>query len=189
MKKKIFAIVGSASSKSSNLKLLHYLKTQFSSDFEVEIFDQLAQIPHFNPEQSQVDPPISVIEIRNRILMSDGIMICSPEYIFSIPSVLKNALEWCVATTVFSEKPTCLITASADGKMGNEELRLIMKTLNANFTEETSLLISGIRGKLDEDGNPLDSDLKVKLKQVVVAFESQVKERWNGNFRGTLDQQ
>ncbi|CAM4148977.1 NADPH-dependent oxidoreductase [Cytophagaceae bacterium 50C-KIRBA] len=179
MKKKIFAIVGSASSNSSNLKLLQYVKTQFSSDFEVEIFDQLAQIPHFNPEQSQVDPPISVIEIRNRILIADGIMICSPEYIFSIPSVLKNVLEWCVATTVFSEKPTCLITASADGKMGDEELRLIMKTLNANFTVETSLLISGIRGKLDEEGNPLDSDLRANLKSLIHKFETLLTESMN----------
>ncbi|MHA8061723.1 NADPH-dependent FMN reductase [Aquirufa beregesia] len=179
MKKKILAIVGSASSNSSNLKLLQYVKTQFSSDFEVEIFDQLAQIPHFNPEQSQVDPPISVIEIRNRILIADGIMICSPEYIFSIPSVLKNVLEWCVATTVFSEKPTCLITASADGKMGDEELRLIMKTLNANFTVETSLLISGIRGKLDEEGNPLDSDLRANLKSLIHKFETLLTESMN----------
>lgn len=179
MKKKIVAIVGSASSNSSNLKLIQYLKTQFSSEFEVEILDQLAEIPHFNPEQSQMNPPISVLDIRERILMADGMLICSPEYIFSIPSILKNVFEWCVATTVFSQKPTCLITASADGNMGHKELTLILKTLDAQVSEETSLLISAIRGKLDQDGIPLDSELKIKLTSLIQSFESQVHRSLN----------
>ena len=68
-------------------------------------------------------------------------MICTPEYIFSLPSGLKNAIEWCVATTVFSEKPIGVITASADGQKGHEELQMIIKTVMARFTTETTLLI------------------------------------------------
>ena len=50
-----------------------------------------------------------------------------------------------------------LITASANGQKGHEELQLIMKTVETTFTEATTLLIQGIKGKIDGDGNILDS--------------------------------
>lgn len=74
-------------------------------------------------------------------------MISTPEYIFSIPSGLKNAIEWCVSTNVFSDKPLGLITASANGLKGHEVLQMIMRTLETRFNENTLLLIQGIKGK------------------------------------------
>lgn len=174
MKKKILAIVGSASEHSSNLKLVHYVRTLLSSEVELEIFDQLAQLPHFNPEQSSNTPPVEIVKIRQAILEADGILLSTPEYVFSIPSGLKNLLEWCVATTIFAQKLTCLITASASGQMGHEELKFIMKTLDANISEETSLLISGIKGKLTAEGEPLDEDLRVSLANLMRQFESEL---------------
>lgn len=174
MKKKILAIVGSASENSSNLKLVQHISNLISDEVEIEIFDQLAQLPHFNSEQSQDNPPALISKIRQAILAADGILISSPEYVFSIPSGLKNLLEWCVATTVFTQKPACLITASASGKMGHEELKFIMKTLDAKISENTCLLISGVKGKLDADGKPLNEDLTVALLDLIRHFEMEL---------------
>ena len=93
MKKKILAIVGSASENSSNLKLVQHISNLISDEVEIEIFDQLAQLPHFNSEQSQDNPPALISKIRQAILAADGILISSPEYVFSIPSGLKNLLR------------------------------------------------------------------------------------------------
>jgi NAD(P)H-dependent FMN reductase len=101
---------------------------------------------------------------------SDGIIICTPEYVYSIPSGLKNAIEWCISTTVFTDKPIGLITASAHGQKGHEELQLIMKTAMARFTEATTLLIPGIKGKFDVDGNLNDPDTVEKLDKFIMAF-------------------
>ncbi|WP_363317949.1 NAD(P)H-dependent oxidoreductase [uncultured Algibacter sp.] len=46
------------------------------------------------------------MDFRNKIENADGIVICTPEYVFSIPSGLKNTIEWCVSTNAFSNKPT-----------------------------------------------------------------------------------
>jgi len=97
-------------------------------------------------------------------------IICTPEYVFSIPSGLKNAIEWCVSTNIFSAKPTGLITASASGKKGHEELQLIMQTVMARFTAGTTLLIQGIKGKINEQGEITDNKTKDELLQFVEAF-------------------
>lgn len=86
------------------------------------------------------------------------------------PNRLKNAVEWCVSTVVFSNKPIGIITASASGEKGHEELKLIMKTIQARFTEETSLLIQGVKGKVDKEGAIKDQDTENKLKLFVREF-------------------
>nr|WP_288933719.1 NAD(P)H-dependent oxidoreductase [uncultured Allomuricauda sp.] len=106
---------------------------------------------------------------------ADGIIICTPEYVFSIPSGLKNAIEWCVATVVFSDKPIGLITASASGEKGHEELKLIMKTVQTIFTEDTTLLIQGIKGKITVEGEITDDETERKLKKFMRSFKELTK--------------
>lgn len=165
MKKSIIAINGSASSNSSNLKLLIKLEELLGKEVEVKIIDDLSILPHFKPELSENHTPIEVVELRELIESSDAVLICSPEYVFSIPSGLKNCLEWCVSTTIFAEKPVGLITASASGEAAHKEIKLIMKTLGSSFNEDTTLLIQGVKGKLDENGAVIDEKTRSELKK------------------------
>jgi chromate reductase len=174
-KKNIFVIIGSASQISANQKLVDNFAKLTHNDFNLTLFDQLKTLPHFDPESSTNNPPKEIIELRNQIENADGILICTPEYIFSIPSGLKNAIEWCVSTTVFSNKPTGLITASASGEKGHEELQLIMETLMSQFTSETSLLIQGIKGKINEEGQIIDPKTTAALTRFANAFKTLVK--------------
>ncbi|WP_228520428.1 NAD(P)H-dependent oxidoreductase [Flavobacterium sp. CSZ] len=174
MKKiKIFAITGSTRNNSSNYKLLKFISEQIKDSFEVEIFEGLAQLPHFNPDLDTENPPEEVLFFRNKIKKADGVIICTPEYVFSLPGSLKNALEWCVSTTIFSDKKVGLITASASGEMAHEQLILIMKTLEAQFTDETLLLIQGIRGKIDHDAKVVNESALKALKDFIYNFENQ----------------
>lgn len=176
MRKNILAIIGSASKNSSNLKLVQKIKSLTHQVFNVEIFDSLNQLPHFDPELSVNNTPVKIINFRERVLTADGIIFCTPEYIFSIPSALKNAIEWCVSTTVFSRKPLGIITASASGAKGHEELKMIMKTVDAIFTEKTTLLIHGIKAKMDVDGNIINETTKHDVENFLTAFKDLVEE-------------
>ncbi|RZK59850.1 MAG: NADPH-dependent oxidoreductase [Pedobacter sp.] len=169
-KKNIFAIIGSASSNSSNLKLVEKLASLAIEEFNLTIYDYLKTLPHFDPELSAKNPPRKIVELRKNIEQADGIIICTPEYVFSIPGGLKNAIEWCIATTIFSDKPIGLITASANGQKGHEELQLIMETVMARFTDETCLLIQGVKGKFDEQGNLTDNETETKLINFIKAL-------------------
>ncbi|HTM67336.1 MAG TPA: NADPH-dependent FMN reductase [Flavipsychrobacter sp.] len=178
MKKKtnIFAIIGSASSNSANQKLVECIAALTTEQWEITVFTQLKDLPHFDPELSLYHPPELVIAFRESVANADAILVCTPEYVFSIPSGLKNAIEWCVATTVFSDKPTGLITASADGRKGHEELQLLMKTLGCRFLEETTLLISGVKSKITEAGAIGDDKTYQHLVQFIDAFRQLINE-------------
>jgi NAD(P)H-dependent FMN reductase len=174
-KKKVFVIIGSASKNSANQKLIDSFADLTKDDLELTIYNDLKTLPHFDPELSIDSPPKLVAEFRNAIDKADGILICTPEYVFSIPSGLKNAIEWCVSTTVFSDKPIGLITASADGRKGHQELQLIMKTVMTKFTGETTLLIQGIKGKINEKGKVTDSKTINDLTRFVNAYKTLIQ--------------
>ncbi|WP_339903691.1 NAD(P)H-dependent oxidoreductase [uncultured Cyclobacterium sp.] len=175
----ILGICGSASPNSANLSLLKYLVDLGKAELIMEILDNLTELPHFQTTLTENNVPEKIISLRKKIDKADGVIICSPEYVFSIPSGLKNVLEWCVSTTVFSEKPVGLITASASGIKGHEELKLIMETIQATCKEETSLLIQGIKGKVNSAGEITDQPTKNQLALFLGAFIHSIEGKRN----------
>jgi NAD(P)H-dependent FMN reductase len=167
--KKIIALSGSIRKDSSNSAILKYLAQQNTDRFEVFHWEQLEQLPFFHPDQTYNLPPI-VKEFLGALEKADGVWICSPEYVFSIPGILKNALEWTVATTVFLEKPTLLITASSSGKNAHDSLSLVIKTLGARL-ENSTLLVSNVKTKVDSSGNLISEELRSDLKKIIEAFD------------------
>ena len=172
---KIIGICGSASKNSGNLTILQYIAASEKSELDIEIIEDLTEFPHFRTELTDENIPEKIIDFRNKILNADGVIISTPEYVFSIPSGLKNMIEWCVSTTVFSDKPTGLITASSRGKKAHEELKLIMNTIQAQFTENTTLLFSRIKGKVAKDGDIIDEKTKKELIEFIKSFKEITK--------------
>jgi NAD(P)H-dependent FMN reductase len=170
MKKKVFAIIGSASRNSSNLRLVNLVADSCRDKFDFTIFEELAGLPHFDPVLSVEGAPSVVEEFRRQVAQADIILVSTPEYVFSIPSGLKNAIEWCVATTVFSDKPTAIITASAHGQKGHEELQLVLRTVGAILHEKSMLLIQGIKGKINESGVIVDMKTQQQVDGFIGAF-------------------
>jgi chromate reductase, NAD(P)H dehydrogenase (quinone) len=158
--KNVVALIGSAATSSANHILIEFIRSEARDIFQVTIYDRLRTLPHFNPEQSLEHAPSEITELRNLIQDADGVIISTPEYVFSIPSGLKNAIEWCVATTVFSGKPLGIITTSTSGLKGHEELKLIMHTL----------LIQGVKGKIDAHGAIIDIQIRENLQRFTKAL-------------------
>ncbi|TGD56936.1 NADPH-dependent FMN reductase [Flavobacterium humi] len=173
--RKILAISGSTRHPSSNSNILQYISGLLPAGYIVDFFEDLDNLPHFNPDLDNAELPVAVADFRAKIATADGILICTPEYVFSLPGSLKNALEWCVSTTLLSHKNTGLVTASASGEKGHEQLLLIMKTLEARFTSETQLLIQGVRGKINPEGILTDASTAQQLKAFAMAFQELVE--------------
>ncbi|MGH1365874.1 MAG: NADPH-dependent FMN reductase [Calditrichia bacterium] len=171
----ILAISGSTRAQSTNTLILQFLQRQFADSIHIELFEGLANLPHFNPDLDKAPLPESVVELRNKIDRADGVIFCTPEYVFSLPGALKNAIEWTVSTTVFSEKPVALITASTEGTKAHEALNLIMRTIYSNVNEQTNLLLQGVRGQFDTEGNIKNKHLKQELCKLMEAFLEIIK--------------
>jgi len=149
---KFLALCGSASSNSSCRLLLELFKKQTEEKLSLAIWEETRSLPHFDAELTLNNTPASIAELRDKIQKADAVLIASPEYVFSIPAGIKNVLEWCVATRVFANKPCGLITAAASGQKAHEDLKLILRTIEANLPEARCLLISGVKGKLRQEG-------------------------------------
>lgn len=171
-RKKILVIIGSATKNSSNQKLMEQVLDK-KTDILFQIYDDLSVLPHFDTSLTDVDTPDEIVRVREYIENSSGVIFSTPEYIFSIPSRLKNLLEWCVSTNVFSDKPVGCITGSASGEKGHEELLLLLRTLGAKTDDKHQLLIKGIKGKIEPDGS-VENNTFAKVLQLVTDFEKSV---------------
>lgn len=170
--KKILAICGSTRANSANAQIITAITSLAADDLHITVYNGLTDLPYFNQDitDGQITEPVK--HFRNAIAEADGVLICTPEYVFSLPGILKNAIEWTVSTTVFSNKPTALITASSSGEKAHESLVLVMNTLGIKTDDELCLLISGVKSKLNAQGEITNADLQQKLEKLVECFKS-----------------
>lgn len=168
MKKiKILGIPGSVRQGSSNHKVLKIVASLVPSSIEFSIYDGIGQLPHF--DGSETTPP-QVADFQERVRNADGIFICSPEYAFGVPGTLKNALDWTVGSGDFSGKPIAFITAASSGEYAHESLGKILGAIDTRIPSGGSLLIQGIRGKLNQEGIFTDQRLTADIQAVIDAL-------------------
>jgi chromate reductase, NAD(P)H dehydrogenase (quinone) len=151
-RKKILAISGSTRSASVNLHILQAITEMYREAADWTVYQAIDRLPHFNPDLDKEPLPQAVAELRNLIASSDAILICTPEYVFSLPGSLKNAIEWMVSTTLFTDKPAALITASSSGTKAMEALTLIMQTVGVSLGNNGTLLIQAPKTKISREG-------------------------------------
>jgi NAD(P)H-dependent FMN reductase len=178
MKKKLLAISGSTRENSTNELILKAVARLYPNEIDVQIYDGIAKLPYFNPDlvKNEYDVPEQVKVFYRLIEQADGILVCTPEYVFSLPGVLKNALEWTVSTTVFSYKPFAFIVASASGEKAFESLDLIMRTLlQEPVDEDCKLLIKGGRGQINEEGEFKHEDILKQVKHTMASLMKKIE--------------
>lgn len=169
-KKKVLAICGSTRAQSVNHLILTTVKKLYKDIVDIDVFQKIIDLPHFNPDVDDLETTVEVVNFRRSIEQADGVLICTPEYVFSIPGVLKNALEWTVSTTIFSNKPVAIIVASGLGEKAFESLLLIMKTLGATMNDDAQLLIPGARSKFNLANNTVDPETLSNLHKLMNGF-------------------
>jgi chromate reductase len=131
---KIIAICGSLRAQSSNLALL---RAAAKIAAEVQIYDGLGKLPHFNPDDDAEGAtlPAAVAELRAMLEDADGILISSPEYAHGVPGALKNALDWLVSDGALVDKPVAVINASpVGGEFARDSLVETLRTMNWRVT-------------------------------------------------------
>lgn len=169
-RKKILAISGSTRASSTNLNLIHAIADLTVETLELEIFNGLAELPQFNPDDDTEQPPAAVLEFRQKLRAKDGILICTPEYAMGVPGSLKNAIDWTVSSMEFSHKPVALITASTLGEKGHTSLLETLKIIESNIPAETALLISHAKPKISKDYRITDAPTLQAIERLLASF-------------------
>ena len=176
-KKKILAISGSTRKKSSNINLINAIEELSSSIFLITIFEGLTNIPHFNPDLDNENPPEEVVRFRRLLREADGILICTPEYAMGVPGTLKNAIDWIVSSCEFSHKPLALITASSMGEKGHASLLDTLKIIEAGITDDTQLLIPFIKPKVNSESKITDEGTSSSVIKLIAALNQSIDQQ------------
>lgn len=175
---RVLAISGSLRARSTNAALVRLIKLLAPENMEMIIYEGLGDLPHFNPDIDGEESPASVQELRGLLASVDGVLICTPEYAFGVPGVLKNALDWTVSTGEFSGKPVALICASslwAGGDKAHASLLLTLTALGTKVPAAGTLMIPTISKKLNANGDVLDPELPRALKAVLAALVQEIE--------------
>ncbi|HEX5026334.1 MAG TPA: NADPH-dependent FMN reductase [Agriterribacter sp.] len=169
-KKNILAICGSTRKQSSNLNLIKAIEILYAQELLITMYNGLSTLPQFNPDDDRETPPGEIIELRNQIKQAAGILICTPEYAMGVPGSLKNLLDWTVSSSDFSNKPVVAITASSSGAKAHPSLLETLRVIEARVDDNTQLLISFIKTKVNDNCEITDQNTLDAVKKVMDAF-------------------
>ncbi len=134
----ILAISGSLRARSTNTELLRAVASIADPAANVVIYDELGELPHFNPDLDVEGAhlPDAVNDLRAFVAASDAILVSSPEYAHGVPGSLKNALDWLVSGPEMVGKPAGLLCASGRSLYAHNSLAEILRTMSANLIDD-----------------------------------------------------
>jgi len=179
----ILGFAGSLRKGSYNKALLSAALELAAKSAAMETFD-LEGIPPFNQDMEN-QPPQKVKEFKARIRAADAILIATPEYNYSIPGVLKNAIDWAsrpYGDNAFEGKPAAIMGASV-GMLGTAraqyDLRRSFVFLNMYILNRPEVMVPFAHDKIDKDGKVTDEKTREKIRELL---ESLVI--WTKRLRG-----
>jgi len=180
---RILGIAGSLRKGSYNQGALRAATGLVPDSATLEIFE-LDGIPGFNQDEEQ-NPPEKVADLKRKIREADAILFVTPEYNYSVPGVLKNAIDWAsrpYGDNAWNGKPAAIMGASVGGiatARAQYHLRQIMVFLNMFPVNQPEVMIGNASEKFDEQGNLTDETTKKfirKLLENLVAWTNRISE-------------
>ncbi|RFM28021.1 NADPH-dependent FMN reductase [Deminuibacter soli] len=172
MERYILAISGSLRARSFNQSLLEAVAAmQQGTDLPVLFSTSIGELPHFNPDiNTEQLTPAPVKAFRNQVQDAAAVVVCTPEYAFGMPGVLKNALDWLVSSGEFTNKPTITISGSplvTGGDKAHASLLTTLKVIGASIPEGGSISIPAVTKKIGEDGRLHDAETLEQLQSLL----------------------
>jgi chromate reductase len=168
---RILGIAGSLRRQSFNRAVLRASTELVPQGATIEIFE-LDGIPGFNQDEEQ-KPPAKVTELKNRVRAADAVLFVTPEYNYSIPGVLKNAIDWAsrpYGDRAWNGKPAAIMGASV-GAIGTARaqyhLRQMMVFLNMYPINQPEVMIGNASERFDAEGNLTHEATKDFIRQLL----------------------
>lgn len=170
-KVRILGFAGSLRKQSYNKAILAVATETVPDGSSLEVFD-LEGIPPFN-QYLELQPPDKIKEFKARIRAADAILIATPEYNYSIPGVLKNAIDWAsrpYGDNAFDGKPVAVMGASI-GTLGTAraqyDLRRSFVFLNMLPLNQPEVMVSFAQDKVDSKGRVTDENTRKRIKELL----------------------
>jgi chromate reductase, NAD(P)H dehydrogenase (quinone) len=167
----ILGFAGSLRKGSYNKSLLNAALELVPENAKLGIFD-LEGIPPFN-QDFESQPPQIVKEFKRKIKAADAILIATPEYNYSVPGVLKNAIDWAsrpYGDNAFEDKPVAMMSASGGilgGARAQYHLRQTFICLNMHPLNRPEVIVTYASEKIDDKGKVVDEKTREKISKLL----------------------
>jgi chromate reductase len=180
----ILGISGSLRAGSLNTALLRAAVKHVPAGIAITVYDGLGDVPPYNGDLDNDEKlPDEVRDLRDRIAASDGVLIMTPEYNYSVPGVLKNALDWASrppATSCLQHKDIA-IAGAAPGNFGTIRgqlaLRQVLMATNSRVLQRPELHVFSSHKRFDDAGNLVDERTIAFLQDLLTALAAQIGAR------------
>ena len=165
---KILGIAGSLRKQSYNRGLLQAALEMAPSNCILEVFD-LKEIPIFNQDE-EANLPQSVVQLKMKVRAADAIFLATPEYDYSMPGVLKNALDWGsrpYGDNAWDNKPVAIMGASPamqGTSRAQYHMRQVFVYLNMHPLNQPEVFVRNAKAAFNDDLSKLTDD---KVREVV----------------------
>lgn len=178
----ILGFAGSLRKGSFNHLALRAAQNLLPDNASLETFD-INGLPGFN-QDDEANPPEKVIDLKSRIRNADAILFVTPEYNYSVPGVLKNAIDWAsrpYGDSAWTGKPVAVMGASI-GALGTARaqyhLRQMFVFLNMHAVNQPEVMISNAHKRFDDQGRLIDEVAQKLIRQLLeelVSWTRQLK--------------
>lgn len=176
---KILGFAGSLRKASYNKALLRAALELVPEDAELETFD-LEGIPPFN-QDLESQPAAKVKEFKSKIKAADAVLIATPEYNYSVPGVLKNAIDCAsrpYSDNAFAGKPAAIMGASI-GMLGTARaqyhLRQTCVFLDMHPLNQPEVLVPTVQDKVDQAGRVTEEQTRDKIADLLRALVAWIR--------------
>ncbi|MFN8606480.1 MAG: NADPH-dependent FMN reductase [Vulcanimicrobiota bacterium] len=176
MSMKIVALVGSLRKGSLNRALFHAAVGQAPQGMSVDLLE-IDDVPLYNGDVQAQGFPEVVTRLGQALRQADGILLVSPEYNYSLPGVLKNAIDWLsrLPEQPFAGKPVALMGASM-GNLGTARaqyhLRQILVFLDPLVMNKPEIMVPAAHTKFDAELQLTDNSTREHLAKFMAAFQA-----------------
>lgn len=170
----ILGIAGSLRRQSYNRSALRAAQQLVPEGATLEIFE-LDGIPGFNQDEEQ-NPPAKVVQLKERVRAANAILFVTPEYNYSVPGVLKNAIDWAsrpYGDNAWDGKPAAIMGASIGNiatARAQYHLRQIFVFLNVLALNRPEVMIGNAAERFDTNGNLTDETTKDHIRRLLQAL-------------------
>lgn len=172
----ILAVSGSLRRDSYNSRLVGYAVRLAPPGVLVEPYDRLRDIPPYDQDDDGAEVPEPVEDLRRRVRRADGLLILTPEYNYSVPGQLKNALDWLsrpFGQSPLTRKPVAVGGASITNfgtVRAQFALRQTLLWTDSQVIAKPELHVALAHEKFDSSGALVDESTRELLGDLVAAL-------------------
>lgn len=171
---KILVFGGSLRRDSFSSQVMIAVSELAQENAKIEIFDRIGDFPIFDQDQENNAPEL-VREFKQKIKSADAIIIVTPEYNYSIPGYLKNAIDWAsrpYGDNSFDDKPGAIISISP-GMLGGIRAQVALRQacvfLNIHLLNRPEVIVPMVDQKI-KDGKLTDEHTQQKIIELLEAL-------------------